>query len=135
MLPFATAMEKTGAITLIVDNVMGVFGNGGPYFLMAGIFIITVLLSSFISNTATAVILAPIVIKMAEEASLSPHALVITLAYAASTAFLTPVASPVNMLVVSPGGYRFMDFLRTGLPLVILTLIICLLVIPIFFPL
>ncbi len=134
MLPFATAMEKTGAIQLIVDTIMKFFGTGGPYLLMTGIFIVTVLLSSFISNTATAVILAPIVIKIAEEASLSPHTLVITLAIAASTAFITPVASPVNMLVVSPGRYRFMDFVKTGFPLAVLTLLICLLVIPFLFP-
>ena len=134
MLPFATAMEKTGAIQLIVDTLMKFFGTGGPYLLMTGIFISTVLLSSFISNTATAVILAPIVIKIAEEASLSPRTLVITLAIAASTAFITPVASPVNMLVVSPGRYRFMDFVKTGFPLAVITLLICLLVIPLVFP-
>jgi di/tricarboxylate transporter len=92
------------------------------------------MLSSFISNTATAVILAPIVIRIAEEASVSPHTLVVTLAIAASTAFITPVASPVNMLVVSPGRYSFMDFVRTGFPLAVLTLLICLLVIPLLFP-
>lgn len=134
MLPFATAMEKTGAIRLVVNAIMNFFGTGGPYLLMTGIFIVTVLLSSFISNTATAVILAPIVIKIAEESGLSPHTLVITLAIAASTAFITPVASPVNMLVVSPGRYRFMDFVKTGFPLAVITLLICLLVIPLVFP-
>ena len=101
---------------------------------MTGIFIVTVALSSFISNTATAVILAPIAIKLAEESSISPYTLVMTLAIAASTAFLTPVASPVNMLVVSPGGYKFMDFVKAGFPLAILTLAICLLLVPLLFP-
>jgi di/tricarboxylate transporter len=134
MLPFATAMEKTGAVDLIVNSVMGFFGDYGPHMMMTGLFLITVLLSSFISNTATAVILAPIAIKMAEQASISPYSLVMTLAIAASTAFLTPVASPVNMLVVGPGGYKFMDFVKSGFPLVIITLAICLLLIPVFFP-
>jgi di/tricarboxylate transporter len=134
MLPFATALDKTGGINLIVDNVMKVFGDGGPYLLMTGIFVVTVTLSSFISNTATAVILAPIAIKLAEESSMSPYTLVMTLAIAASTAFLTPVASPVNMLVVSPGGYKFMDFVKTGWPLAIATLVICLVLIPLLYP-
>jgi di/tricarboxylate transporter len=135
MLPFATALDKTGGVNLIVDNVMNVFGTGGPYLLMTGIFIVTVALSSFISNTATAVILAPIAIKLAEESGVSPYTLVMTLAIAASTAFLTPVATPVNMLVVSPGGYKFMDFVRSGFPLAIAALIICLLLVPVLFPL
>lgn len=134
MLPFATALDKTGGINLIVDNVMMVFGSGGPYMIMTGIFMVTVALSSFISNTATAVILAPIAIKMAEQASISPYTLVMTLAIAASTAYLTPVASPVNMLVVSPGGYKFMDFVKTGFVLFLLTWLICLLLVPVFFP-
>jgi len=134
MLPFATALEKTGGINLIVDGVMHVFGNSGPYMLMTGIFIVTVALSSFISNTATAVILAPIAIKLAEQADISPYTLVMTLAIAASTAFLTPVASPVNMLVVSPGGYQFKDFVKTGLPLFLLAYLICMLLVPVLFP-
>jgi di/tricarboxylate transporter len=134
MLPFATALDKTGGINLIVENVMKIFGSGGPYMLMTGIFAVTVALSSFISNTATAVILAPIAIKLAEQASISPYTLVMTLAIAASTAYLTPVASPVNMLVVSPGGYKFMDFFKTGLLLFLLTWVICLLLVPVLFP-
>lgn len=134
MLPFATALDKTGGIALIVDGIMGWIGDGGPYLLISGLFFVTVLLSSFISNTATAVILAPIAISIAENAGISPYPLVMTVAIAASTAYLTPVASPVNMLVVSPGGYRFMDFMRTGFPLFIVTWVICLFLIPLVFP-
>jgi di/tricarboxylate transporter len=72
---------------------------------------------------------------LAEESGVSPYTLVMTLAIAASTAFLTPVATPVNMLVVSPGGYKFMDFVRSGFPLAIAALIICLLLVPVLFPL
>ena len=134
MLPFASALEKTGGITLIVENVMGVFGGSSPYFLITGLFIITVIFGSFLSNTATAVIFAPIGIKIAEASSISPYPIAMTIAIAASSAFLTPVASPVNMLVVSPGGYKFMDFVKTGLPMFLLALAVSLILIPLLFP-
>ena len=134
MLPFASALEKTGGIQLIAENVMAVFGNGSPYMLVTGLFIVTVVLGSFLSNTATAVILAPIAIKIAEVSDISPYPIAMTIAIAASTAFLTPVASPVNMLVVAPGGYKFMDFVRTGFPMFIIGLAVSLLLIPLLFP-
>lgn len=134
MLPFAEALEKTGGIQFIAENVMVVFGNGSPYLLLAGLFLVTVLLGSFLSNTATAVILAPIAIKIGEVSNISPYPLAMTIAIAASTAFLTPVASPVNMLVVASGGYKFMDFVRIGFPLFLLALAISLLLIPLLFP-
>lgn len=134
MLPFAEALDRTGGIQLIAENVMNVFGNGSPYVLITGLFIVTVILGSFLSNTATAVILAPIAIKIAEVSDISPYPIAMTIAIAASTAFLTPVASPVNMLVVAPGGYKFMDFVKTGLPMFFIALAISLLIIPILFP-
>lgn len=134
MLPFANALEKTGGIQMIAENVMDVFGNGSPYFLLTGLFVVTVLLGSFLSNTATAVILAPIAIKIAEVSEISPYPVAMTIAIAASSAFLTPVASPVNMLVVAPGGYKFMDFVKTGLPMAVIALAVSLLLIPLLFP-
>ena len=113
---------------------MTVFGNGSPYILVTGLFIVTVVLGSFLSNTATAVILAPIGIKIAEVSEISPYPIAMTIAIAASTAFLTPVASPVNMLVVGPGSYKFMDFMRIGFPMFIIALVVSLLLIPILFP-
>jgi di/tricarboxylate transporter len=134
MLPFASALEKTGGINLIVDSVISIFGKGSPYLLLAGLFIATVLFGSFLSNTATAVIFAPIGIKIAEASSISPYPVAMTIAIAASSAFLTPIASPVNMLVVSPGNYKFRDFVVTGLPMFVIALIISLLIIPAIFP-
>jgi di/tricarboxylate transporter len=134
MLPFAEALEKTGGIQLIAENVMSVFGNGSPYLLVSGLFVVTVVLGSFLSNTATAVILAPIAIKIAEVSHISPYPIAMTIAIAASTAFLTPVASPVNMLVVAPGGYKFMDFVRIGFPMFVIALAVSLLLIPLLFP-
>lgn len=134
MLPFAVALDITGGIELIANNVMEVFGNGSPYMLIAGLFIVTVVLGSFLSNTATAVILAPIGIKIAEVSDISPYPIAMTIAIAASAAFLTPVASPVNMLVVAPGGYKFMDFVKIGFPMFIIALLISLALIPVLFP-
>ncbi len=134
MLPFASALDKTGGINLIVDNVMQIFGKGSPYMLLTGLFVVTVLTGSFLSNTATAVIFAPIGIKIAEASSISPYPVAMTIAIAASSAFLTPIASPVNMLVVSPGSYKFRDFVFTGLPMFIIALLISLVLIPTLFP-
>jgi di/tricarboxylate transporter len=134
MLPFAEALDKTGGIQMIAENVMSIFGNGSPYFLLMGLFVVTVVLGSFLSNTATAVILAPIAIKIAEVSDISPYPVAMTIAIAASSAFLTPVASPVNMLVVAPGGYKFMDFVKTGMPMFVIALLVSLLLIPVLFP-
>lgn len=134
MMPFAAALSKTGGVDLIVNNILGLLGNSSPYLIFTCIFLLTVLLSLFISNTATAVILAPISIQIAEQASVSPYPLAMAVAIAASTAFITPVSSPVNMLVVSPGGYKFMDFVRNGLPMALITFLISVLLIPLLFP-
>ena len=134
MLPMALALEKTGGVKLIVNQV-AVLGELGPLSLMVGLFVITSLLSQVISNTATAVLLAPIALGSAKILGVSPYPLLMTVAIAASTAFATPVASPVNTLVLGPGGYRFNDFLKVGLPLIILSLLITLLAVPVIFPL
>ena len=135
MLPMATALEKTGGIKLIVDGLVVGVGEFGPYALMAALFIVTSLFSQFISNTATTVLVAPIAIAAAQGMDVSPYAFLMTVAIAASTAFSTRVASPVNMLVLGPGQYRFNDFVRMGVPLQILAMIVTLLAVPIIFPL
>ena len=135
MLPMATALEKTGAVTLIVDALVGSIGAMGPTALMAGLFLLTSVFSQFISNTATTVLVAPIAIGAAQGLDFSPYPFMMTVAIAASTAFATPVASPVNTLVLGPGGYRFNDFVRVGVPLQVLALIVTLLAVPVLFPL
>lgn len=134
MLPMAKALEKTGGVNLIVHQVAAL-GELGPYSLMFGLFVITTGLSQFMSNTATAVLLAPIALSSAKMLGVSPYPLLMTVAIAASTAFATPVASPTNTLVLGPGGYRFIDFLKVGLPLIALSMLITLLVVPVIFPL
>ena len=135
MLPMATVLEKTGGVEVIVTGLTQSLGEFGPIALMAGLFVITSLFSQFISNTATTVLVAPIAVGAAMEAGVSPYPFLMTVALAASTAFSTPVASPVNTLVLGPGGYRFTDFVKVGVPLQILAMVITLLVVPLLFPL
>ena len=134
MLPMAKALDKTGGVNLIVHQVAAL-GTLGPYSLMFGLFVITAGLSQFMSNTATAVLLAPIALSSAKMLGVSPYPLLMTVAIAASTAFATPVASPTNTLVLGPGGYRSIDFLKVGLPLIVLSMLITLAVVPVIFPL
>ena len=135
MLPMATALEKTGGIDLIASGLVTSLGDFGPFALMAGLFILTSVFSQFISNTATTVLVAPIAVVAAEGLDVSVYPILMTVAIAASTAFATPVASPVNTLVLGPGGYRFNDFVKVGVPLQILAMIVTLVAVPLLFPL
>jgi di/tricarboxylate transporter len=135
MLPLAAALRNTGTLQLIVDGLVASLGHAGPYGMLASIFLLTAVISSFISNTATAVLMAPIAITTAHTLGVSPYPFAMTVAIAASAAFVTPVASPVNTLVMGPGNYRFNDFVRFGLPLLLLTMVVVVLVVSALFPL
>ncbi len=135
MLPLASALEKTGGVDYVATAMTGYLGQLGPQFVMAGLFILTSLFSQFISNTATTVIVTPIAIQAAAQSGASPQAFLMAVAVAASAAFATPVASPVNLLVLSPGGYRFGDFVKVGLPLQLAVMVLSVLVLPYLFPL
>jgi len=135
MLPMATVLEKTGGVELIADGLADSLGDMGPLALMAGLFVITSVFSQVISNTATTVLLAPIAVGAALEVGVSPHPYLMTVALAASTAFATPMASPVNTLVMGPGEYKFNDFVKVGVPLQILAMVVTLLSVPLLFPL
>ena len=135
MLPLARALEKTGGVTLIADGLVAGLGGFGPLALLAGIFLLAALVGLFLSNTATAVLMAPIAIAAAQQIGVSPYPFAMTVAVASSAAFATPVSSPVNTLVLAPGGYRFNDFVRVGLPLVLLVMVLTLLVVPLLLPL
>ena len=106
MLPFSIALQKTGGVDLAADALIAVIGGAGPYVVLGSIFAITALLGLFISNTATAVLMAPVALGIAEELQASPYPFAMIVALAASTAFMTPISSPVNTLVVGPGNYR-----------------------------
>ena len=135
MLPLATALKQTGGADLMVDGLVYSIGDFGPLAVMAGLFALTSVLGLFVSNTATAVMLAPIAVGVALDMGVAPAPYVMTVAVAASAAFMTPVSSPVNTLVVEPGGYGFIDFVKIGVPMTLLTGAVSLILIPLLFPL
>ncbi len=135
MLPLGTAMQSSGTADFMANFVIRLAGDYGGIAIMAGLFIMATAASQFMPNAVVTVLMAPIAINTANNMGLSPYALMMTVAIAASAAFLSPVGHPANVLVMGPGGYRFSDFIRVGLPLTILVLLITLLVLPIFWPL
>lgn len=135
MLPLATALQKTGGTQVLVGVLTTYFGQLSPTAIMGVLFVLTMLLSTFVSSTATALIIAPIAIGIAIDMGVNPHAFAMTVAIAASTGFLTPVSSSANSLVTPPGGYSFGDFVKVGAPLAVLVLIVTVLLVPLLFPL
>ena len=134
MLPLATALEQTGGSQMIVDLLLNSVGQQGPYLLAAALFGFTVCMTLVLSNTASAVLMAPIAIGAAQALGVSPYPLAIAVLLAASTAFATPVASPIVTLVVEPGGYRFSHFLKIGLPLTFFAAVLAIFIAPLLFP-
>lgn len=134
MLPFALALQKTGGISIAADALLGIVGDKSPRVVLACIFGVTALLGLFISNTATAVLMAPIAHAIADGLQASPYPFAMTVALAASAAFMTPVSSPVNTLVVGPGNYTFFDFVRIGVPMTVIALIVTVLLVPVLLP-
>lgn len=134
MLPMATALEKTGGMELLSTGIIDILGGFGPLGVLGGIFFITMLFGQFISNTATAVLFAPIAMNAAIAIEVSPYAFLIAVAVGASMSFSTPVASPTNALVMTAGGYTFKDFAKVGIPLQIIMFIIMMIAIPLLFP-
>lgn len=133
MMPFAIALNKTGGIGLAVDGLLNLVGEWGIHAILASLFVLCALVGSFISNTATAILMTPIGVALANELDTSPLPFVITIAVAASAAFMTPVSSPVNTMVLGPGGYKFSDFLKVGVPFTVIVMIATVLVVPILF--
>ena len=122
MLPLALALERTGAITLVTDHLLGLFAGVGPMGVLAALFLVTVGIGLFLSNTPTAVLVAPMAVEIGVKMGIPPQACAMTVAIACSAAFISPLGSPVNMIVREPGGYTFMDYARVGVPLVALSL-------------
>jgi di/tricarboxylate transporter len=134
MLPFSIALQRTGGVELAADAVVALAGEASPRVLLAVIFAITAMLGLFISNTATAVLMAPVALAIAQETGASPYPFAMIVALAASTAFMTPVSSPVNTLVVGPGNYAFGDFIKLGVPLSLAVMVLSVLLVPIVLP-
>ncbi|QIR26607.1 SLC13 family permease [Kluyvera genomosp. 3] len=134
MMPFALALQKTGGVDLVVKGLMDVGGGQGPYLMLGCLFVMCAAIGLFISNTATAVLMAPIALATAKSMGVSPYPFAMIVAMAASAAFMTPVSSPVNTLVLGPGRYSFSDFVKIGVPFTVLVMIICVILVPILFP-
>ena len=134
VLPLATALTATGVSALLADALVHKLGSLGVYGMLATVFVITAMIGLFISNTATAVLIAPIAIDAALAIGASPQAFAMTVAIASSAAFATPVSSPVNTLVYEPGGYSFFDFVKVGLPLMMLSLVVTVLMAAAIYP-
>lgn len=135
MMPVATAMDKSGAGKLIADFVVGLMGsNPSPLVATAILFILSCGLTQFMSNTAATALLAPIGISIAQALGADPKAVLMAIAVAASCAFATPVGTPPNTIVLGPGEYKFMDYVKAGFPLIIVCFVVSLVLIPIIWP-
>ena len=134
MLPMSTALEKTGVSAAIADSIVGLLGNSGPIVMLAGIYAATSFMTIFISNTVTAVLMAPIALQCAMQIGVSPVPFMFAVTVAASMCFASPFSTPPNALVMSAGQYTFMDYVKVGLPLQILMGVVMVLVLPMFFP-
>lgn len=134
MMPFAQALQKTGGVDLVVKGLMEVGGGQGPYLMLICLFVMCATIGLFISNTATAVLMAPIALAAAKSMGVSPYPFAMMVAMAASAAFMTPVSSPVNTLVLGPGKYKFSDFVKIGVPFTLLVMVVCVGLIPVLFP-
>ena len=134
MMPISTALEKTGASALVSQGLVESLGSMGPTALLAGIYFTTSLMTMFISNTATAVLMAPIALVAARQVGVSPYSFLFAVTLGASMCFASPFSTPPNALVMKAGGYTFMDYVKVGLPLQIIIGVVMTFVLPLLFP-
>jgi di/tricarboxylate transporter len=134
MIPLSVAMQQTGAASLLADALVRVVGGAGPYALLVGLFLITAALGQMISNIATALIVIPIAVSAAGELGVSVLPVLMSVNVAAAASFLTPIATTPNLMVMGPGAYRFGDYWRLGLPLMLLYFVVAILLVPVFWP-
>ena len=130
MIPLSTAMANSGAANLMAEGLVRLVGDRSPYALLAGLFVLTAILGQLISNTATALIIIPIGLAAASEIGISARPVLMSIAVASAGAFLTPVATPVNLMVMGPAGYRFGDYWKLGLPLLMLFFVVAIFIVP-----
>ena len=134
MIPLSTAMTETGAAARLADGLVDVLGDAGPRALLFGLVLLVLVLGQLISNMATALIVIPIAVSAAVELGVSPKPLLVAVAVAAAAAFMTPVATPANLMVKEPGGYGFGDYWKLGLPLLALFGLVAVFLVPVFCP-
>ncbi|MFC9560780.1 SLC13 family permease [Agromyces sp. NPDC056965] len=134
MIPLSTAFISTGTAALIADGLLGLVGDGSPYFALFAICALTMVLGQLISNTATVLIVAPVAVVVAADLGVSVLPFLMALTVAGAASFLTPVATPANTMVLEPGGYRFGDYWKLGLPLLLLFLVVAVFYVPLIWP-
>ena len=134
MLPFALALDRAGGVDIAAALLVQAVGDAGPYAILGLLFAITTLLGLFVGNTATAVLVIPIALEVAQDLQASPFPFAMIVALAASTAFMSPI-SPINTMVATAGNYSFGDFVRVGLPLTLIVLVLSVVLVPLVFPL
>ena len=135
MLPLGTAMNDTGAANFLAEHMVAIAGQFGPWGIIFGLYLITALATTIIPTAALVVLMAPIVIKTATDMGISPYTGMMAIAMAASASFTSPISHPANILVMGPGGYRFIDYIKIGVPLALVVLLVVIFVLPIFWPL
>lgn len=134
-LALASALDSTGAGTLIADTIVGALGdNPNPLLLLFVIFVVTCVLTNFMSNTATTALMVPIAVSLAQSLNADPRAVVIATVIAGSCAYATPIGMPANTMVVGLGGYKFKDYVKAGLPLILVSFVICMVLLPVMYP-
>jgi di/tricarboxylate transporter len=132
MIPLSTAMTQSGAAATLADELVRIVGGAGPHVLLLGLFVLTAALGQLISNMATALIVIPIAVSAAADMDISAKPVLMAVAVSAAAAFLTPVATPANLMIMEPGGYRFGDYWKLGLPMLALFGVAAVLLVPLF---
>ena len=135
LLPLGAAMQETGAASLMAEGVVELFGRFGPWGIIAGLYLLTSISTLAIPPAALVVVMSPVALQAAENFDVSPYSIMMTIAMAAASSFLSPVSHPANLLVMGPAGYKFSDYLKLGLPLALVVMIIVMVLLPIFWPL
>ena len=135
MLSLGAAMQHTGAAQLIADGFLGSAAQFGPIAVLAALFLISALAAKVMPTAAVAVLIAPVALDAATALAMNPHAMLMVVAIGSSSAFMSPVGHPVNLMVMGLGGYRFMDYVRVGAPLVLIHFVMALTLVPLLFPL
>jgi di/tricarboxylate transporter len=134
MLPLGIAMQDTGAAALVAGEVMSYLGDLGPWPVIAGLYLITSLATMIVPTAALVVLMSPIVLSATAEMGIEPQTAMMAVAMAASASFTSPISHPANILVMGPGGYRFADYIKVGIPLTVVVFIAVMVLLPIFWP-
>ena len=135
MLPLGTAMQETGAASYLATQVMNLLGNAGPWPVIGGLYVVTAVATMIIPTAALVVLMSPIVLSAMGDLGLAPETAMMAIAMAASASFTSPISHPANILVMGPGGYRFVDYLKIGVPLTLVIFVTVMVLLPIFWPL